>query len=295
MTPTPLFLIGAHKCGSTSLYEALSGASPIWAPDPKEPGWFTQDRPTAAKNAKRYWERFDSAPPGARYVLDGSTSYSQTVKFSSVVDRIWEVFGDEAKFIYLMRDPISRMRSGYVQLRSEPVPVIERSVGRASASLAEPTWYFTHYSAFAGRFGRESIWTGTFEELVGNPGRTCESLGAFLGVDLSSIELPHLNEGTGKTEYPEWLARLLKVPIVQRTALSAAESGFRPIGQLAGKARRGLGQPIEVPELTPGMLGSLWPQIHEEAVAMLDLMGRSRDEWPSLAVRPRLQPVAASG
>lgn len=295
MTPVPLFLIGAHKCGSTSLYDALSGVAEIWAPDPKEPGWFTQDRHTAARTAAKYWDRFDSAPPSARYVLDGSTSYSQTVKYPEVVERIWEVCGHDCKFIYLMRDPIQRMRSGYVQLRSEPVPVIERSVERSAGSLAEPTWYFTHYNAFVGRFGRESMWAWTFEELVANPRRTFESLGAFLGIDLSGVELPHRNEGTGKTEHPDWLARLLEVPIVQRTALSAASSKVRPIGQLAGRARRQLGRPIAVPDLTPALLGTLWPQIHDEASAMLDVMGRSPDEWPSLAVRPRLQPAAVGG
>lgn len=106
-------IIGAAKAGTTSLYKALSRHPDIFFSPLKEPEFFSRD--------DRYNEALDgytSLFEGAaahQLVAEASTNYSLAPHFPLAAQRIKHHLPN-AKLIYIMRQPVDRAYSYYVQL-----------------------------------------------------------------------------------------------------------------------------------------------------------------------------------
>jgi hypothetical protein len=117
--PAGVFLIGAQKSATTSFADMLAQHPAIVLSTPKEPHFFTFNRD---RGLDWYAERF-AGPRDDRVLLDASTSYSAW-PFScddgdatddprvGVPERIRSLRPD-ARFIYLLRDPVERAYSAY--------------------------------------------------------------------------------------------------------------------------------------------------------------------------------------
>lgn len=192
-----LFLIGAMKSGTTSLHELLAVHPEIAMSEPKEPCYFVD-----AGLLKTLWPemwrmafwRSEAAylaifpdNPGARYVGESSTDYSKRPKIDGVVERI-AAFNPDARFLYVMRDPIERTLSHYWHM------VEHRGETRAplAAIIADPHYIeVSHYAdqlqPYIDRFGRERVHALTFEELTRAPQPTVRTVYAWLGVDAEFV------------------------------------------------------------------------------------------------------------
>jgi len=118
--PPDIFLIGAQKAGTTSLAHLLDQHPQIVLSSPKEPHFFTQNY---NKGIEWYKQCFKSDTD--RILIDASTSYSMApiassgeivTKESSPLAGIPELIynlNPNARFIYILRDPVSRTYSSY--------------------------------------------------------------------------------------------------------------------------------------------------------------------------------------
>ena len=117
--PAGAFLIGAQKSATTSFADMLAQHPAIVLSTPKEPHFFTFNRD---RGLDWYAERF-AGPRDGRVLLDASTSYSDCPLPGEDVDaandprvgvpeRIRSLRPD-ARFIYLVRDPVERAYSAY--------------------------------------------------------------------------------------------------------------------------------------------------------------------------------------
>jgi len=115
--PPKLYLIGAQKC-ATSFFADLLGRHPNLSPAaPKEPHFFTVNR---AKGLDWYRQRFPEVE--GKVFLDASTSYAaaptdpaerrEDNPRAGVPERI-KAAAPDARFIYLVRDPVARTYSAY--------------------------------------------------------------------------------------------------------------------------------------------------------------------------------------
>jgi len=121
-----LFVVGAMKGATTSIFESLSAHPEIFVPEVKEPHHFSTDLFQHADplirwtrhgfaNIRRmggranYLNLFAAAPPSARYRVDASTSYL----YSAAAARNIARFQPDAKIIILLRDPVMRAWSEY--------------------------------------------------------------------------------------------------------------------------------------------------------------------------------------
>ncbi len=121
-----LFVVGAMKGATTSLFESLSDHPEIFVPAVKEPHHFSTDLFKDAdplirwtrhgfanirriRARARYLELYAAAPPSARYRVDASTSYL----YSATAARNIAQFQPDAKIIILLRDPVMRAWSEY--------------------------------------------------------------------------------------------------------------------------------------------------------------------------------------
>lgn len=122
-----LFLIGAGKCGTTSLHSYLSAHPEIVGAREKEPSFFVDNqelrqwqlmesmRP-AATDLEAYLDLFGPGAERARYRLESSPTYSSYPDFTGIPERI-AAASPSARLIYLVRNPVDRAISHYWQDR----------------------------------------------------------------------------------------------------------------------------------------------------------------------------------
>jgi hypothetical protein len=146
-----LFVVGAAKCGTTSLWNALRGHPEVFMSRMKEPHYFSQvvprrqwaSRIPVVQTASEYHQLFvDSG--GETYIGEASTSYLWS---TAAADRIRDA-EPNARIIAILRDPIERAYSHYwndVREGLEKQP-FERAV---RAELSRP---------HAGQWGRDSLY-----------------------------------------------------------------------------------------------------------------------------------------
>lgn len=113
MTVPNFFLIGAPKCGTTSLVKWLSEHEQVFMCTPKEPYFFCTDLlvQRAARDWDGYCRLFDSAR-GVRAIGEASTTY---LRSDTAIANILEHL-PAARFIVCLRNPVDMVASVHAQL-----------------------------------------------------------------------------------------------------------------------------------------------------------------------------------
>jgi hypothetical protein len=180
--PLPnLVVIGGLKCGTTSLHHYLNLHPDVEMSRPKELNFFVAEL-NWPLGTEWYASHFSGAAP-----IRGESSphYTSRPRFEGVAERMRSVLGDDARLIYMVRDPIDRMLSHY--LHNVGGGYEHRALADA---LADPdsayvsrSLYSFQVEPYLERFGRERIEVVAREELKGARTDTMRRLFGFLGVD----------------------------------------------------------------------------------------------------------------
>jgi hypothetical protein len=123
------FVVGAPRCGTTSICRYLSRNPQICFSRPKEPHYFTQldHDPTAEELKRNYLERnFNHFEPGHRVVGEGSVSY---LYLPGVIERVNRL-NPQARFVVLVRNPLAMLPSYHLRMQfllQEDEPDFERA------------------------------------------------------------------------------------------------------------------------------------------------------------------------
>jgi len=275
-TKTNLFLIGAHKAGTTSLYEMLGQHHRIDAPKVKEPGFFSIDGDPTEASLGKYESRYSTGFGEQTYWMDGSTSYAQTIRYPETINRISAHTGPDLKFIYVVRDPLDRMISAYVQLRSEGLNDLDRELSAALPRLLEPCYYRTHYDRYAERFGAENILVLTFDHFRSDPGSFMSLCFEFLDIPEIDVAGIHANAGVDRAQNGRLLDTVMKMPGARRAAAMVVDSPFE---RVVSGLRRRLSVPVEKPDITPATIGDEWAAVSDEAARILEVARGPKVEW----------------
>lgn len=284
--PRPnLFVIGAMKCGTTSLHAALAAHPQIFMCRPKEPDYFIAER-NWSKGERWYLSLFARAGD-APIIGESSTGYTKAPTFTGVPQRIMR-FQPSARFIYIMRDPIERAISQYwhhVRREGERRDML-------TAILAEPHFRdVSHYAAqlapYVEVFGRDRIYPLTLEELVACPSKVFRELLVWLGVNAAFV--PQRIQRRHVTPDTIHLARtglgvLLKLRSSRgwHAAARLMPRSVRTIGlRLIAREVDRTAQPVaQVAEL-------LRPLQRAQTQALSRMLGRQFPEWTTLFGKER--------
>jgi len=95
------FLIGAPKCGTTSIADFLSGHPDVFMSDTKEPNFFDKEFSLGSLSLKAYESLFSRAGPEHKVVGEASTNY---LFWPPAVTAIL-AYSPEAKFLVSVRNP----------------------------------------------------------------------------------------------------------------------------------------------------------------------------------------------
>lgn len=154
--PTVLLLIGAQKAGTQSLAHYLA-AQPRVSFTPHELNFFSNDS-VWARGLDWYRSQIsDPAKPDALVVGETSPSYSMQRGYPQAARRIGSTLPD-ARLVYLLRDPIERMRSAYQHALAagwEQRPMREALL--ADDTYLDPSLYATQLERYAEVLSRKQV------------------------------------------------------------------------------------------------------------------------------------------
>lgn len=179
----PNFLIiGSMKCGTTTLYEYLRTHPDVFMPDEKEPGFFANED-VWAKGVEHYAALFASAAQPLRG--EASTMYTKP-SGARAPQRIRDVLGPDVKLVYIVRDPLVRIRSHYefgnFILGVGPTALTREALTERPEAL-EISRYSTQLERYAALFDRRRIHVMVCERMKEDRWGELDRLCAFLGAE----------------------------------------------------------------------------------------------------------------
>lgn len=253
------FLIGAQKSGTSTLHRLLQQHPEAFLCDPKEPHYFSD--PTQAARGMDWYRSLFAGADQAGAVGEASTTYSMYPHYAGVVDRVVDAVG-APKLIYLVREPLARMRSAYLHglARGSETRPIGQAL-REDPRYLQTSCYALQLEQWLRRVPREHILLLSLDQLRDAPDDLVGRTAAFLGIDPSwrpADPVPaNVSEGkraprawwrligaaalrTGTTDWvPQWMARLNESEVgAVRREIVPAELDIPPA--LADQLRRAL-------------------------------------------------------
>jgi hypothetical protein len=268
------------KSGTTSLHLYLDSHPQIFMCEPKEPKFFSRES-NLAKGEEWYLKLFANAED-ALIIGESSTEYSKTPEFSGVPQRIAK-FNPEARFIYIMRDPIERTISHYwLSVRS-----LNEKRDILTAIQQDPHYLnVSHYAMqlapYFDIFGRDKVTCLTFEKMVRNPSDILRNLFIWIGVD------PSFDQGilgTKRNVTPRYIMKNKSFLFINDSDRSRFWKAIRFIfpSKLRFIANRFLKEEIDRTALSTEKVAEFLRPIQlEQTKALSEMLGRRFPEWTTL-------------
>ena len=271
--PIPnFFIIGAAKCGTTSLHFYLDQHPEIAMTRVKEPGVFSE--PRYLERLPGYEGLFNER---AARMGESSTSYTRYPAEGDAPPLI-HAAAPYAKLIYLVRDPVERMISDYVHHFANGHE--RRSIAAAFADYENPQNYYACTSRYAMQIGRyleyfdpASLLVLEQDELRVDRERTLGLVFEFLGVD------PEFSSADFRTD---WLAsndfvtqdgfgQWLRASVVGRTFRRLPARRRLPV---ARRLRQLFFSTVPRPTLDPVLRAELTDYLRPEVEQLRAMSGR---------------------
>jgi len=220
-----VIVIGAMKAGTTSLFEWLGGHPQCRLSPVKEPHFFSREE-SFGRGVEGYLELFAGVPADL-VTGEASASYADARIAPTVAARIREV-APEVRLVYLVRDPLARMRSHYLHefQRSRE----RRDYLDAIADPGNPYVAMSQYAdtaaAFLDVFDRDRLLVLRTEDLSGADAPGWAAVTRHLGIAPLPGREDRANVSADKVAFNPTVLRLW-------------ESGWLdPVRRLPGPARR---------------------------------------------------------
>lgn len=185
-----VWIIGAMKSGTTSLYAALAAHPEVLGARYKEPGFFTKeargDWPAGSRDDyyQGLWPDWDGRRH--RVALEASTEYTMGHRFPGTPGAAWDFLarhGAEARLVYIVRHPIERIESHFRHNAARgPGAVAARRRIIVQGGIAISS-YATQLAPWVERFGRDSVYLVAFERFQREQAAVLAEVCRFIGID----------------------------------------------------------------------------------------------------------------
>ena len=176
-------IVGAMKCGTSTLAAQLGAQRGVFMTTPKEPNYFS-DAAIFARGPDWYASLFQSSAPGD-LKGEASTHYTKLPTYPGTVPRLLDAAPD-VKVIYLIRDPLQRLVSHYIHEWTMGVVARTESLDAALVRLPELVEYGRYamqIEPWLTALGPARVCIETLEALKTDPQAVLSRVGAFLGRD----------------------------------------------------------------------------------------------------------------
>lgn len=180
MTTLPDYIIiGAMKCGTSTLAAQLGAQDALFMTTPKEPNFFS-DPDIYAHGLDWYSDLFSPAAPGDLRG-EASTHYTKQPDYPDVISRLTAT-GASPKLIYMIRNPLERAISHYIHEWTEGVISSDLSTALHNfPALINYSCYGDQIAPWAAQFGADNILLLSLEAMQQDHQAVLDAAGAFLG------------------------------------------------------------------------------------------------------------------
>jgi hypothetical protein len=175
----PDFLvIGAMKCGTTTLQAQLAVQGGVFMSSPKEPNYFSDDEVFA--QGRDWYEGLFAAAPAGALKGEASTHYTKLPTYPETLQRMTTLLR-EPKFVYMIRNPVARAISHYVHEWSLRGAGNDPEMAFCSQSeFVDYGCYGMQIAPFADTYGTDRILLTCLEAFQADPEAEFARVAAFL-------------------------------------------------------------------------------------------------------------------
>jgi hypothetical protein len=311
MSSPNFFLVGAPKCGTTTLYELFRQHPDIFMPHSdskesywlhKEPFYFCPDLEmkdyVSIKDRDQYFGLFQDAGDAKR-VGDASAWYL----YSKEAPKLIHDFNLDSRIIITIRNPVDWMRSWHHNCLTDADEDIadfgkalraesDRAAGKRIPRMGSypRCLRYRHASRFSeqiqryfDQFGRDNVKVIFMEDIPTRPKETLSNLFAFLGVD-SALEFPVPIENPSRVlPATHRIEARIQRSLMGRPGLHRAVDGIsRRIPGFVGKSYRALTDklpPFSDKKIDPQLRKELLSEYQDEITRLGTLIDRDLGHW----------------
>jgi hypothetical protein len=277
MKVVPDFLvIGAMKAASSTVCAYLEDHPEVFMVAGGEPEFFSRDE--AWQRGPDWYATHFVARTNERLCGEGSNSYAFSGRYPHAAQRIASCC-PEVKIIFMVRDPIARIASAWVQRRVNGrdivPPTLDEAVMQRADILVDQSLYWKQLSSFRKVIPDERIFIGFMEDMQADQTAFFEKLCTFLSVSpFSEPTRPHANKTAGKKVASRLYSSLRSSPAIY------AASRLIPEAWRSRIVVHGLSDTIvQKPRLTPAVRAHLLETLRHDAEALLTHCGKPLDFW----------------
>lgn len=258
-------IIGAQKCGTTALHSYLSRHPEIEMSRPKELDYFVTQR-NWDKGLDWYRNRWQTDAPIRG---ESSPNYTAHPVLAGVPERMAELIPD-AKLIFMVRDPIDRVRANWIHAysnRNESRPMEEAVVDPKRAYIARSR-YYEQLSRFLEHYPMERVLILEQQELLTDRRETIQRVFGFVGA----------REDFWRPTFSK--ERLATSTRQRRSRLGAyAAAHLKPRWWRKIRDLRPFSKPFEQPTMSADLRARLEDELRDDIARFRELTGRSFDSW----------------
>lgn len=277
-----LLIIGAQKCGTTSLHNYLACHPGVHMSARKELVFFVAER-NWPRGLDWYRGQFQTA---ATVRGESSPHYTMYPRHAGVPERIRRTLPD-VKLIYIVRDPIERIRSHYAHntsLGAERRSLDDALFGpSAEGYFVNTSRYFLQIGRYLEHFPADRLLIVDHDELQHARRQVLRQVFAFLGVD-TAIESPGFDREWNVTERKRSLGMLGR-----RLSMSQARDFVRTLERspLPWRVRwrvqelvlNAFAPRLQRPEIDPATRERLREALADDARQFRAFTGRAFERW----------------
>jgi hypothetical protein len=283
MNKLPDFIIiGAGKCGTTSIHSYLKQHPQIYLCPQKETYFFVPE-PIRSKlipwgaitQLDNYSDLFKTAPKNT-ILGEISTTYYQYPESAKLIDQTIH----QAKIIAILREPGSRAFSDYqMHYRKGNERLDFSQLLTPDNRFIKPGFYYSELLPFFETFNRQNIKIFLFEDLTNNPQKMMAELFTFIGVDANFIPDISKKNRVGGMPKNQKLNLLLTKKNPLRTSVASILKLFMPLEFRQKMRSRLVEKNIQKAKLTPESKKILTEIYREDILKLQNLIDRDLSHW----------------
>lgn len=266
-------IIGAQKCGTTSLATQLGRHRDICFCRSKEPEYFNRTDDWEA-GLDQYHSLY--SPAEGQICGEASTTYTFLPEWRGTHSRLF-AYNPDLKLIYIMRQPVERVISHYahrlVRGRAEGPPEIAVSTNPIYINRSR---YGVQITPYLELFNRENVLLLIFEEYISDQVKILEQIAAFLGTASNGFPpgvVTAEHRSVGEWQLTDWGRRIMSFRPVEAMVPCVPAS-------IRKRVRRSLSRRLEnKPEFSRELKQTIWRFFADDVRIIEELLGRRLDIW----------------
>ena len=266
------FIVGASKCGTSALADALNSHPDVYMSAVKEPNFFNKfdasGESIRCEDYETYAQHF-ALVKDEKIVGESSVSYLVSDKAAFWISNA----NPDAKILVIIRNPLSRIRSLYeMYVRHGYAESFQHAI-ETDGFLVEQSRYSENIERYLEAFPRNQVMIVEHGELLENWDKVTRKLFNFLGID-DRVEIQKVIKNTGGMPRNPVGKLLSKRPIVKFAKKLLPKSYWKSTDRLVKKVF------FKKMDLSEKQINYLKDKLREDVVKLSDLVGKDLcREW----------------